>query len=100
MSLPVTAGTSLYIVKVVVDKHPVGNVYVIVAVPRFWLVATPVVDTIVATVVLLLDQVPPAVALAKFIVLPRHILLAAYVMFAGSGFTVKTLVTKQPVGIT
>jgi hypothetical protein len=99
ISTPLIDDTPLNTLKVVVREQPVESVYIILVVPRSCVVATPD-DAIVATDVLELDHVPPAVALAKVIVLPRHMLFAANVMDAGSGFAVITLVTKHPVGIT
>ena len=56
----------------------------------------PVVVFTVATVVLLLLQVPPVVASANTVPAPRQI-LGAPVMPTGGAFTVKTTEDEQPV---
>jgi hypothetical protein len=75
--------------------HPVGNVYVIVAVPATTPVTVP--DDIVATAVLPLLQAPPAVALVRDVVVPGHKAIVP-VIAAGSGLTVAVTVAIQPVG--
>jgi hypothetical protein len=59
---------------VIVDAavHPAGVVYVTEVVPPEMPASTPVVLFIVPTAVLLLAQVPPAVALLKLSVDPLH----------------------------
>ncbi len=60
-------------------------------------VVTPVNDT-VATLVLSLLQVPPAVLLVSAAVLPIQILGIAPAIVAGLGFTVTVAEVRQPVG--
>jgi hypothetical protein len=63
-------------------------------VPAIFPVAIPDDDPIVATVVLLLDHVPPALLLTV-VVSPAHT-EAVPLMAAGIAFTVTVLVAKQP----
>jgi hypothetical protein len=89
------AGKGLIVIDFV-TKHPVGIVYVIVAVPAFVPVTEPDVDPTV-TLPLVLPQVPPVVALVKVIVEPLHVLPAPDIA-AGNGFTEATTDLAQPVG--
>lgn len=66
----------------------------IVAVPAVPPVTVP--PATLATVVALLDHVPPDVALLRTVVLPEHT-NAEPVIAAGGGFTVTVAVLKQPV---
>jgi hypothetical protein len=77
-------------------KQPEGSVYVKVALPAATPYAAPLVSTIVATDVLLLLHVPPAVAFAyiPFVAIHRP---PTTVIGATRLFTV--VVTKQPVGM-
>ncbi len=61
-------------VTVTVETPPQSAVlYVIVEVPALTLLTAPVVALIVATAVLLLDQVPPAMEFANVVDAPMHI---------------------------
>ena len=61
-------------------------------------VTRPVVEPIVACPVLLLVQVPPAVASDKVAVEPIQTVVEP-VMAAGNGFTVTTAVASEPHGL-
>jgi len=52
-------------VSVVVEKHPVGNVYVIIGLPAATPVAMPLVDPMVANAELALVHAPPLEVLPK-----------------------------------
>jgi hypothetical protein len=67
---PEMADGSGFTVMPAVMIQPVGSVYVIVAVPPLTPLATPLVEPMVATDVLLLLQVPPAVPLINVVVVP------------------------------
>ncbi len=82
-----------FTVTVVVIRQPVGRVYVITDVPVETPETIPVVDPTVATVVLLLSQVPPP-ASDNVVVLPTQTFVVP-VMGLGSGFTVIVVVTAQ-----
>ena len=84
-------------VKLVVVKQPVGKVYEIRVVGRT--IETPVtqpVELTVATPVLLLAQVPPAVASDRQFVRPLQT-LGVPRMLVGNGLTVIIVVILQPV---
>ena len=85
-------------VKLVVTKQPVGSVYEIRVVGGVieTPVTQPVEPTTVATPVLLLDQVPPAVASDRQFVRPLQT-LGVPRMLVGNGFTVTMVVILQPV---
>ena len=76
--------------------HPVGSVYVITDVPALTPVSVPVVETIVAMIVLPLLHVPPDVPSLKVVVKPAHKLVAP-VIATGKGFTTTEAVVIQPV---
>jgi hypothetical protein len=80
------------IVTTIVARHPVDNVYVIVAVPVATPVTIPLVNPMVATDVALLLHVPPVVELVNVVVPPEHA-LAVPDMEAGNALTVTVLVT-------
>ena len=78
-----------------VAMQPVLRAYVILVVPVTRPLTTPVVPSIVATVVLLLLQLPPVVALASVALAPTHV-PDGPVIAAGVGLTVTTAVRRQP----
>jgi hypothetical protein len=88
------AGSALTVTTVVITQ-PVGKVYVMVAAPTVSPVTMPVNKLTVATVVLLLLHVPPAVASLNIVVSPKHTFVLP-VIGAGNGFTVTVVVMKQP----
>jgi hypothetical protein len=96
-AVPPMAGGSGLTVKTTVDVQPDGSVYVITVVPDASPLTTPLLIPIVATVVLLLLQVPPVVLLLKVAVSPSHT-LAVPVIAAGNGLTVIFLIARQVVG--
>lgn len=69
-----------------------------VSVPASTPVTTPVAGIMVAVAVLLLLQVPPALASLSVTDAPSHTPVAP-VIVAGSGFTVTLAVAVQPVGM-
>jgi hypothetical protein len=75
--------------------QPVGNEYVITAVPPATPVMMPVDEPAVATKVLLLLQVPPP-ASVRAVVAPPHTVVVP-VIAAAAGFTVIFLIAVQPV---
>ena len=95
VAAPDIADGNAFTVIISLVEHPVGNVYIIVEVPVDPLVTNPVVDPIVATVVLLLVHVPPP-ASVRVAVEPIHI-PGLPDMADGSGFTVTTSVAIHPV---
>ena len=85
-------------VTVLVVIQPVPSIYVMVVVPGDTLVTTPEPEgTMVATEVLLLLQVPPAVASLNVVIKPMQT-LAKPVITDGKGFTNTEVVAMQPVG--
>lgn len=81
----------------IVTKHPVtGNVYEIDGIPDDMPVTIPVEPT-VASVGLLLLQVPPVVVLPSEVTWPTQT-LASPVIAAGIALTVIVVLTAQPVG--
>ncbi len=78
--------------------QPVDAVYVIVDVPTATAVHNPLPDTIVATDGVLLDHVPPGVALLSVAVADWH-RLKVPVIGDGNGCTVNVIVVKQPEGV-
>ena len=80
-----------------VEKQPVGNLYVIVAVPEGPAVTTPLVIPMLAMPGAPLLQVPGVVASLSVVVSPEHT-LSVPVIAAGNGLTVITVVVKQVVG--
>jgi len=95
-TFPEIASGKGFTVIVVVVIQPVGNVYVIVAVPVALPVTTPDGDT-EAVAPDELAHVPPAVASLSAVVSPTHTFMVP-VMPAGKGFTVTTAMLVQPVG--
>ena len=67
----ITAGSALTVYTAVPTQPPL-TVYEMVVVPAAKVVTTPVPDTIVATLVLLLVHVPPLVGLLSVLPLPTH----------------------------
>ena len=92
---PVTADGKAFTVTTEVALQPVGSEYVIVDVPAATPEIFPVVAPAVATLVMLLVQVPPVVALLRVSVMPGHI--GAEPVIADNGFTVTIADLKQPV---
>ena len=92
----IDVGEGLTLITVVVQQ-PVGNLYVIVAVPRDTPVTIPLLIPTVATDVLLLVHVPPAVGSLIDMVAPTQTAVGP-VIVPGSGFTVTVIVAAQPVG--
>src|SRR3569833_1521277 len=69
-------------------------------IPGMSVVTIPLEDPTVAIVTLLLVHVPPPGMPVSVTVLPAHIVVpAAYPRIRGVGFTVTTVVAKQPLGI-
>jgi hypothetical protein len=91
----ITDGSPLT-VTVVCLEQPVGNVYIIVAVPDIIPDTTPVLD-IVATLVLVDTHTPPVVVLDSVIVSPSHTCVGPAIL-AGSGFTTTPAVVRHVVG--
>ncbi len=97
VSVPNIADGNGLTVTTAVIIHPVGSVYVIVAVLAVATVppvTIPVVKPTVAIPVALLLQVPPPASL-NVVVKPEHTLRLPN-MVVGNGFTVTTAVVKQP----
>lgn len=67
----------------------------IVVVPAVMPVTMPVAEPTVATAVLLLSHVPPAVALDNVVVPPMHMAILP-VIGAGSAFIVSSTLVEQP----
>jgi hypothetical protein len=84
-----------FTVTTVVMEQPVGNVYVIVAVPPATPPTTPVTRSTVATEVGVLVHVPPP-ASVNGVVEPWQTVVTPLIA-AGNGFTVIMVVAKQPV---
>jgi hypothetical protein len=90
------AGNTLT-VSVAVRRQPLVPVYDITVLPPISVFTSPVPPLIVATVVLLLDQVPPDGLLVYVAELSAHIVNEP-TNGAGIELTVASLVIKQPVG--
>jgi hypothetical protein len=88
---------NIFTVSIAVLIQPVGRVYVIVVLPAIPVVTVPDDDPIVATLVLLLVQVPPVIASVNVVVAPPAHKLSVPPITAGSGFTVNGVDTWQPV---
>jgi hypothetical protein len=82
---PLIAAGSGFTTTVLVFWQPVGNAYVMMAVPAVLPVTTPATST-VATAVVPDVQLPPVVPLLSVVVWSRHT-TAVPVISAGSGFT-------------
>jgi hypothetical protein len=95
--VPVIEEGSGLMVSALVAKQPVGNVYVRVVAPFATPLTMPLPEPIVATLVLLLVQVPLPDTSLKVTVDPTHT-FADPVIEAGKAFTVITLDVIQPVG--
>jgi len=93
---PVIAAGEGFTVMPVVVIQPVGNVYVIVAVPADMPPTVPFAAPTVPTAVLLLVQAPPADASLRVVVAPAQTVVTP-VIDAGSGLTVTGVTAKQPV---
>ena len=78
-----------------VTVQPLSNVYDIVAEPEATPLTSPVAEPTVATAILLLVQVPPAVTSLNVVVALRHT-DAAPVIAAGPEITETAVVVKQP----
>ena len=94
--LPMMVSGSGFTVIMTVALQPVPSAYVIYAVPPDIPVTNPVVAPIVAFVMSLLAHVPPGVELLSVVVNPSHTCRLP-MMPTGIGFTVMSLVEKQPV---
>jgi len=94
---PLIAAGSGFTVTVEVIKHPVGNVYVIVALPADIPVTVPEIGPIVATPALLLAHVPPDDVLLNVVVAPTQT-DAVPVIAAGKALTVAVVLEEQPDG--
>jgi hypothetical protein len=90
LGVPVIAAIGETVATVVLLHTPA--LYVMVAVPALTAVSTPVVEPIVATEVLLLDQAPPLVALLSDEVLPAQSSVVPAIA-AGAALTLATVVT-------
>jgi len=95
VKVPEIAEGNAYTVTTAVVWQPVLSAYVIIVVPAVPPVTIPVVDPIVATIVLLLLQVPVAVASVNVVVSPEHTDNVPE-MLAGDALTVTTDVVTQP----
>jgi hypothetical protein len=95
LNVPAIGTGVVFTVTVTVCLHPVAKAYVMIEVPNDTPVTVPDVPT-VATLVLLLAQVPPAEASVRLMVEPTQTPVDP-VITAGTGFTVNTLVFRQPV---
>ena len=82
----------------VIAIQPVGKVYVILTVPAVMPDTTPEEEPTVATVVLLLVQLPPAEPSVNVVVWPIQT-LAVPPIAAGNGFTVTGTKVLHPAGI-
>ena len=78
----------------VVVIHPVGSVYVIVAVPAFTPLTTPLEEPTVATDISLLLQVPPPPSL-NVVVAPAQTVVVPEIA-EGNGLTVTGFVAEHP----
>ncbi len=67
-----------------------------VAVPAVSPVTRPVAEPAVATMILLLVQVPPGVESVRVMAVPTQSILAGPVIADGTDVTVSVLVTRQP----
>jgi hypothetical protein len=85
-----------FTVNTVVALHPVAKVYKIFGVPGAIAVTIPLAEPTVASAVLLLLQVPPAVTSLKVELRPEQIEVVP-VITAGIGLTVTAAVARQPV---
>ena len=97
-NVPVIAGgKGLTVTTTVGAIQPVGNVYVMVAVPAALPVAVVVLlgPSMTETLPLLLAHVPPAVTELRLVVKPWHT-VSMPVIADGFGLTVRTAVVKQP----
>lgn len=96
VATPVIAPGSGLTVTVVIRMQPVGNVYVIGALPADIPVTILLTDPIVAIPVAPLLHVPPRVALLSVVVLPSHTDVVPDIV-DGKEFTVSDPVLWQPV---
>jgi hypothetical protein len=94
--LPVIPGGSGFTVIGVVTSQPTPSEYVIVAVPTFTPLTTPVPEPTLAITTLLLLQVPPVSASLSVVVLPIHTCIVP-VIADGSEVTVIVFIAAQPV---
>ena len=93
-AVPVIVPGLAFTLTTTVARHPVDNVYDMVAVPAETAVTRPE-PSMAATPVLLLVHVPPLVAFASVVVRPLQTLVLP-VMTAGTAFTVSVVVAVQP----
>ena len=96
VAVPAIADGTGLTVTTFVDLQPVRRVYVIVDVPEAAPVTTPVEEPIVATVVVLLAHVPPALTSLKPVVKPVQT-VAVPDIADGTGLTVATFIAIHPV---
>ena len=97
-ALPViAAGVVFTVTTCVAWQPPVVILYVIADVPAATPDTVPSVPT-VALVTVPLIQVPPVVASVRFVIIPAHT-VAVPVIVPAPGFTVTTLVAKQPLPV-
>jgi hypothetical protein len=96
LAVPEIAAGSALTVTIACLKHPVGNVYVIEAVPAETPVNTPALALIVATDVLPLLHIPPVTGLDKDAVSPWQTAIVP-VISPGNELTVIVAETEQPV---
>ena len=94
---PVMPAGSWFTVAGVVVVQPVPNEYVTVTVPVVTPARKPVAEPIVATLMLLLVQVPPVAGSPNAVVLPTHTRVVP-VIVPGNVFTVIVATVKHPVG--
>ncbi len=98
LSVPVIGNGNGLTVTVAVIIHPVGIVYVIIAVPADTPVTMPLEVPTVAIAVFPLLQVPLGVTSLRLVVKPTH-MLSRPVIGAGSGLTTNVAVIIHPVPI-
>jgi hypothetical protein len=90
LATPVIVPGLIFTVTTAVFKQPVDNLYVIVEVPPATAETSPVLAPMLATLVLLLLQVPPVVPSDNVVKVPTHRLIVPPIA-AGFGLTVTVL---------
>ena len=99
LAVPEIIAGNGFTVAVTDRKQPVGKTYETIEVPAETPLMMPLVLPMRATEVLPLIQVPPMVMSVSVAVEPSHITGVPDIA-AGTGFTVMTVVVRQPVGNT
>jgi hypothetical protein len=88
--LPDIVGGTAFTVTIAMLLQPVGNVYVIFAVPAVMPLTIPVADPTVAILVLPLVHVPPEILAVSVVVYPTQIFAVPEI--TGSGLTVTVFI--------